>query len=107
MMFADGELRAEELENFKRICKIAFNIPEDDVLQVVQYLREIGYETTAEDAAAMFEELDAERKRTLLVHMLSIAKSDNDLHADEVELIRKTASVLGLSAQDISNLGKE
>ena len=107
MMFADGELRAQELENFKRICKIAFNIPEGDVLQVVQYLREIGYETTAEDAAAMFEGLDAERKRTLLLHMLSIAKSDNDLHEDEVELIRRTASVLGLSAQDISNLGKQ
>ena len=107
MMFADGELKAEELNNFKRICKIAFNIPEEDVPQVVQYLQEISYETTAEDAAAMFDELDKERKRTLLLHMLSIAKSDNELHADEVDLIRKTASVLGLSSEDISQLGKQ
>ena len=104
MMFADGELKPQELNNFKRICKIAFAIPEEDVPQVIHYLREIGYETTAEDAASMFEGLDVERKRTLLVHMLSIAKSDNDLHSSEVDLIRKTASVLGMSAEDIARL---
>ena len=31
MMFADGRLAKRELDNFKRICKTAFNIPEEDV----------------------------------------------------------------------------
>ena len=102
MMFADGELKPEELRNFKRICKIAFGIPEEDVPEVVKYLQDFGYETTAADAAAMFQELDIERKRTLLVHMLSIAKSDDELHDDEVELIRRTAGILGLSPEDMT-----
>jgi uncharacterized tellurite resistance protein B-like protein len=28
--------------------------------------------------------------------MLEIAKADNELHADEAELIRRTAAILGL-----------
>jgi uncharacterized tellurite resistance protein B-like protein len=101
MMFADGELKPEEIGNFKRICKTAFDIPEKDVPEVLQYLKDYGYETTASDAAAMFEELPIERKKALLVHMLSIAKSDDELHVDEAELIRRTALNLGLSSDDI------
>jgi uncharacterized tellurite resistance protein B-like protein len=101
MMFADGELKPEEIGNFKRICRTAFDIPEEDVPRVLQYLKDYGYETTAADAAAMFQELSIERKRALLVHMLSIAKSDQQLHVDEAELIRRTANNLGLTAEDI------
>jgi|OrbTmetagenome_3_1107373.scaffolds.fasta_scaffold152207_1 uncharacterized tellurite resistance protein B-like protein len=104
MMFADGKLLPEELENFKRICKIAFGIPEEDVPQVIEYLREFGYETTVDDAAVMFEQLDDDRKRSLLLHMMSIAKSDKEVHAEEVDLIRRTASILGLEAADLQRL---
>ena len=107
MMFADGALKPEELNNFKRICKIAFNIPEKDVPKVIEYLQDFGYETSIDDAVAMFEGLDMERKKTLLVHLLSIAKSDNELHTDEVELIRRTSELLGLGAQDIAKLREE
>ena len=107
MMFADGKLKPEELENFKRICKIAFDIPEEDVPKVIGYLQDFGYETSIDDAAAMFEELEWERKKTLLVHLLSIAKSDNEVHADEAELIRKTSALLGLSAEEIAKLRSE
>lgn len=104
MMFADGALKPEELENFKRICKIAFDIPEEDVPKVVEYLQDFGYETSINDAVAMFEGLEWERKKTLLVHMLSIAKSDNEVHSNEAELIRKTSALLGLSAEEIAKL---
>lgn len=104
MMFADGSLKPEELENFKRICKIAFDIPEEDVPKVVEYLQDFGYETSIDDAVAMFEGMDWERKKTLLIHMLSIAKSDNEIHSDEAELIRKTSALLGLSAEEIAKL---
>ena len=102
MIFADGELRPEELKDFKQICKIAFDIPDEDVPKVLKYLQEFGYETTVEDAAAMFRNLDMERKKALLVHMLSIAKSDSVIHRHEADLIRKTANVLGLNAADFA-----
>ncbi len=104
MMFADGALKPEELENFKRICKIAFDIPEEDVPKVIEYLQDFGYETSIDDAVAMFEGLEWERKKTLLVHLLSIAKSDNEVHVSEAELIRKTSALLGLSAEEIAKL---
>jgi len=107
MMFADGSLKPEELENFKRICKIAFDIPQEDVPKVIEYLQDFGYETSIDDAVAMFEGMEWERKKTLLVHMLSIAKSDNEVHSDEAELIRRTSALLGLNAEDIAKLREE
>lgn len=104
MIFADGELRQQELNDFKKICRIAFNIPEEDVPEVLRYLQEFGYETTVDDAASMFGEMDLERKKALLLHMLSIAKADEEIHAGEADLIRRTAGLLGLSPEDITAL---
>lgn len=101
MIFADGEMKPEELQNFKRICKIAFDIPEKDVPEVVKYLQDYGYETTAADAAAMFSAIDEERKKSLLLHLMSIAKADNEVHEDEVGMIRKVAEVLDIGAEDL------
>lgn len=104
MMFVDGRLAKRELANFKRICKTAFDIPEEDVGDVINYLRNTGYETSAAEAAAIFKGISLERRRALLVHMLSIAKSDDELQTEEIDLIRQTAKVLGLSAEDLAGL---
>jgi len=89
------------MQNFKRICRTAFGIPEEDVEQVMQYLKDFGYDTSAADAAAMFADFEPERKRALLVHMLSIAKADDQLDRSEADLIRRTAATLGMTAADI------
>lgn len=104
MMFADGTLRPQELENFKNICRIAFDIPEEDVPKVIEYLQDFGYETSVSDAVAMFEGMEWERKKTLLVHLLSIAKSDNLVHDNEAELLRRISDLLGVTAEDIAEL---
>ena len=103
MMFADGKLRPEELEIFKSICVSAFGLSNEDIFEVIQYLKDFGYETSSWDAASMFSEIDVERKRELLVHMLKVAKSDNELHTSEAELIRRTAEILGLTPDDIAD----
>jgi len=104
MIFADGQMKPEELQQFKNLCKIVFDIPEEDVPDVLKYLQEFGYETNVADAAAMFETLDPERKRTLLLHLLSMAKADNEIHPGEIDLIRKTAEILSISAVDLQEL---
>lgn len=101
MMFADGELKPEEMGEFQKICVSAFGLAEEDIPQVIQYLKDFGYETNSWDAASMFQELDPERKKVLLLHMLDIAKSDHQLHTSESELIKRTAGNLGLSPQDL------
>lgn len=101
MIFADGQLRSEEMQMFERLCVEMFGMEEDDIAKVIKYLQDFGYETTAADAAAMFDGHDAERKRELLLHMLKIAKADNELAESEADLIRKTAGILGMTADDI------
>ena len=106
MIFADGELKPEEMEMFRRICSKVFSIPEDDVTDVVKYLQDIGYETSAGDAARMFEELDIDRRRNLLLHMFRIAKADNELDAKEVDMIKKTAGILQLGPEEIRQISQ-
>lgn len=106
MMFADGTLRPEEMVMFKKICTDNFGLDEKDIPGILEYLKDFGYETTTWDAASMFSSHDVETKKTLLVHLMEIAKSDNDLNISEAEMIRKTAKVLGLTAQDIADSRK-
>jgi len=101
MMFADGQMTALELELFKNICESVFNIPEDDVPNVIQFLQDYGYETSGEQAAATFSHMPDERKQTLLVHLLSMARADRRLHEKEADLIARVAAVLGYSPQQI------
>jgi uncharacterized tellurite resistance protein B-like protein len=101
VIFADGKLSPGEMEAFKKLCREAFALDEEDIPQVLEYLKDFGYETTAWDAAQMFKSHPPGRKRALLLHMLEIAKADNDLDASEAELIRKTAQVLGMTAEEI------
>lgn len=104
MMLADGDLKETELAAFKRMCAGSFGLHEDDIPGVLQYLKDFGYETSAWDAAAMFRSYSLERKRELLLHLLAIAKSDGHLDRSEAELIRRTASVLGLTAQQVGEM---
>ena len=107
MIYADGISKPEEVENFKNICHIAFGIPKEEVPKVTKFLEDYGYETTVDDAAHMFSEIPIERKRSLLLHMLSIAKADHELHEDEIQIIQKTASILGVSASDLAKVREQ
>ncbi len=100
MMFADGEMTGDELEKFKEICATRCDIPEKDIPEVVKYLVDFGYETSAEDAAGMFSEMDEGRKKAILRRMVRIAYSDDQLDPRESLMIQKTADALGLTMMD-------
>ena len=101
MMFADGQLKPEEMKAFAGLCSGAFGLREEDVPAILEYLRDFGYETSAWNAAAMFREMSDERKKALLLHMLAIARSDRHLDTSEAELIRRTSQVLGITAEQV------
>ncbi len=96
MILADGQVDKNELASFKRICRESFGMTEGSLNGVVKYLQEFGYETTGTQALRTFSELDEERKNVLVKHLLQIAKADNELHSQEVRLLRRTIEVLGL-----------
>lgn len=101
MMFADGELSGEELTLFKQICHSMFNIPEEDVPEVIRFLKEFSYETSGEQAASLFLEMPDDRKRILMKHLISMARVDKKLHESEVSLIARVARVLGYTPEQI------
>ena len=100
MMFADGVMKPDELEQFKEICATRCDIPAEDIADVVKFLTDFGYETSAENAAGMFAGMDVERKRAILRRMVRIAHSDDELDPKESLMIQRTADILGLTMMD-------
>lgn len=97
MILADGVVKEEEMATLRGICRDAFNIPEDSIDGVIDYLNDIGYETNSGQAVAMFRELDEDRRRLLAQHMAAIAKADSQLADNEVRLLRRTLDMLDIS----------
>lgn len=97
MILADGVVKEEEMEVFRRICTDAFGIPDESIDGVIEYLNDFGYETNGGQAVAMFAELDLDRRKELARHMADIARADKDLAENEVRLLRRTLDLLGIS----------
>lgn len=98
MILADGVVSETEMQAFRRICSEAFAIPETSIDSVIEYLNEVGYETSGAQALAIFRELDEDRRRLLAKHMADIAKADSELAQAEVRLLRRTLELLDLGA---------
>ena len=104
MMFIDGDLNGPELELFKHYCRTVFGIPEEDVPEVIKFLSDYGYETSGEQAAAVFAEMPGERKAQILGNLITMARADNVLHENEVDLITRVSRVLGYSPEQINQI---
>ncbi|MEQ1950522.1 TerB family tellurite resistance protein [Mesorhizobium yinganensis] len=101
MILADGEVSDSEIKTFRRICRDAFGIGEESIDGVVEFLNDFGYETSGQQALALFQDLDIDRRKLLARHMADIAKADSRLAEKEVRLLRRTLEVLGLSPVDV------
>ena len=95
VVMADGKATADEIAKLREICASAFGIGEEAMDGVGEYLRDVGYETTIQQAADMFAELGQERRKLLIEHMVQIAEADHDASANELGLIRSVAAKLG------------
>ena len=102
MILADGAVSETEMQAFRRICQEAFGISDESIDGVIEYLNDIGYETTGVQALAMFRELDFERRRQLARHMAEIAKADAQLAATEIRMLKRTLELLDVSAADLA-----
>lgn len=101
VMFADGELSGDELALFKGLCRTVFDIPEEDVPDVIRYLRDYGYETSGEQAAQDFQDMPAEKRRQLMVQLISMARADKKIHASETDLLTRVGTVLGFTPEQV------
>ena len=104
MMFIDGDLNGPELDLFKQYCQAMFGIPEEDVPDVIKFLSDYGYETSGEQAAAVFAEMSGERKAQILGNLITMARADNVLHENEVDLIARVSRVLGYTPEQVDQI---
>ena len=104
MMFIDGDLTGPEMDLFKQYCQSVFGIPEEDVPDVIRFLSQIGYETSGEQAAAVFSEMPGERKAQILGKLITMARADNVLHEREVDLIARVSRVLGYTPEQVNQI---
>jgi uncharacterized tellurite resistance protein B-like protein len=102
VVLADGDVKAEELAKLREICVSAFGIPAEAVESVGEYLGDIGYETSSQQAAEVFAELGSDRRKVLIEHMLQIAGADHNASSDELKLIRSVAAKLGFEIAAVS-----
>lgn len=101
MVLADGEAAGPELETFKRICREAFGIGEESLEEVLAYLQDYGYENTEARSLGAFGQLPLSRRLALARHMTEIAKADEKLSKQEIELLRRTVSLLHIDPRDL------
>ncbi len=101
MILADGEVDESELETLRRICADAFGITDESFGKVVRYLQDYGYETTTAQALAIFRGYPRERRVELAHHLAEIAKADDELSRQEVQLLARTLEVLRLDPREV------
>lgn len=102
VVLADGHASEDELAKFREICETAFGIPAEAIEGVGEYLGDISYETTSQQAANVFAELSAERKKSLIEHMVQIAEADHRTTKNELNLIRSVAAKLGFDVAPVA-----
>lgn len=101
VILADGEVKQRELDIFKRICRDSFGLDPEAMDGVYAYLHDFAYETTPEQAAAVFADLPMERRQALLDHMIAIAQADNDIDGREERFLSRIADMLGFDITEM------
>ena len=105
VILADGEVKQRELDAFKRICRDSFGLDPELMDGVYQYLHDFAYETTAAQAAAVFQDLPQERKQALLDHMIAIVQADKDVDMREERFVTRIADMLGFDITEVIRPG--
>lgn len=96
MSFADHSVKPAEADAFRKICSTALGLDDSEVGDIVRFVDDSGYETTNAQAAEMLAGLSEDRRRKIMDHMATIARSDGDVSDEERKLFHDTARRLGL-----------
>lgn len=104
MAKADGQVTREEVEAFKQV----FRVPKHEMANVGRVFDMARQHTAGFDAYAQQIADLMKGKRTVLADLLEalffIAKSDGELHPNELNYIRVVAKIFGYSAVEIEEL---
>ena len=98
VIVVDGRIRPEELHLFRTVLGETLGVTEDELLLFEDHVLElIKTEKSLLPFISIVEKLPIEKRREILRHMEEISLSDRELHEFEINLVARTAELLGLS----------
>jgi len=97
---ADGKVREEELARYREILEDYLDVTPDEMALFERIVRE---EADTEQSLFPFtlivSKMPVETKRMVLSWMRDISLSDNELHEFEINLVARTAELLGIDLE--------
>ena len=94
--FADRHLAEEEKSEFATICERVFDIPKSEMPEVLRAVADIGYETSAAQAAAVLADSPLDMREKVLRTLVEVVCADDAVLPSEVLFLRRVASTMQL-----------
>ena len=107
MVLADGIVQPSQLRAFERICEEHFGIDPADMPELHALLDSPKARACEAEAFTLLRQLDTEARTTLLDGMMRIANANGTRDVRDEQLIRRTASLLGLDTAQANPHGPE
>ena len=97
VILVDGRIRVEELDHFRKVLSETLDVSEDELLLFEDsVLAQIKNERSLNPFTEIVRKLPEEKRREILTHMQQISVSDRELHEFEINLVARTAQLLGI-----------
>lgn len=97
VILIDGRVRIEETERFRQILAESLDVVEDELILFEKMVLELAMEQTSlQRLLASVCRMPEEKRRQILLHMKQISVSDRELHEFEINLVARTAELIGL-----------
>ncbi len=97
VILVDGRIRQEELEEYRSVLGKTLLVSEDELLLFEQKVLEaVRNENTLSAFTDVLLSLPEEKRLEILENMRQISISDRELHEFEINMVERTAQLLGL-----------
>ena len=97
VIVVDGRIRNVELEHFRRVLSETLEVTEDELMLFEEtVLSHINSERSLQPFTDIVRKLPLETREDILKHMHQISISDRELHEFEINLVARTAELLGI-----------
>ena len=104
VIMVDGRVRPQELDRYRQILSDTLSVSEDELeLFEEEVLDQAKGEMSLFPFTSIIRRMPLKKRREILKHMQQISLSDFELHEFEINLVERTAELLGLKGEWIGD----
>lgn len=104
VILVDGQIRHEELDQFRTILAESLDVSEDELMLFEDtVLKHIENEKSLFPFTTIVKKLPLEKRLEIIKHMKQISVSDHELHEFEINLVGRTAELLEVDLNSHTN----